>query len=296
MSDLPASLPELEAAHAIAARRGGAAQRIPRWWYVAALTLVVASWWLVVAAGRGRLVPDGLARRASGFLHGLLGTGSAAPPAYTQPQAWIETVGPAVDTLAMSLLAVGLAGAAALATVAFAARNLTVGAFSRSGPVAGRAVLVATRGVHILTRAVPDLVWALLIVFVLQPGVLAGALALGLHNFGVLGRLGADVVEDVDPGPLRTLQSSGAGSLQMILFGVLPQVLPQFLTFLLYRWEVIIRASAVVGFVAAAGIGYQLRLDLSFFRYTHVALVLLVYVLLVWLVDLASAGLRRLAR
>jgi phosphonate transport system permease protein len=73
-------------------------------------------------------------------------------------------------------------------------------------------------------------------------------------------------------------------------------VLPQLVTVLLYRWEVTVRASVVVGFLTAAGLGYQLRLDLSFRRWTDVALALLAYLLLVWTVDVVSAGLRRLAR
>ena len=75
-----------------------------------------------------------------------------------------------------------------------------------------------------------------------------------------------------------------------------PQALPQLVTYLLYRWEVIVRASVVVGFITAGGLGYQLRLDLSFRRWTDVALVLLAYVLLVWTVDAVSSALRRLAR
>jgi phosphonate transport system permease protein len=115
-------------------------------------------------------------------------------------------------------------------------------------------------------------------------------------NFGVLGRLGAELVENLDPRPLKALRSSGASNLKLLMYGILPQVRPQLLTFVFYRLEVIVRASAVVGFVAAVGLGYQLRLDLSFFRYTDVAMLLVAYVLSVWLVDLVSIGMRRLAR
>ena len=186
--------------------------------------------------------------------------------------------------------------AVALVTVAFGASNLAGETRSRTGRVAGRALFLATRGSYILSRAVPELVWAMLIIFVLKPGIAAGAVALAIHNFGVLGRLGAEVVENIDPRPVAALRSSGAGRVQLLFYGVLPAVLPQFVTFLLYRWEAMIRTTAVVGFVAAAGLGYQLRLDLSFFRYTDVALLLMVYVVTVWGVDALSTGLRRLAR
>lgn len=82
----------------------------------------------------------------------------------------------------------------------------------------------------------------------------------------------------------------------LVAYGVLPQALPQLVTYLLYRWEVIVRASVVVGFITAGGLGDQLRLDLSFRRWTDVALVLLAYVLLVRTVDAVSSALRRLAR
>ena len=82
----------------------------------------------------------------------------------------------------------------------------------------------------------------------------------------------------------------------MLLYAVLPQVLPQLLTFLLYRWEVVIRTTVVVGFVAASGLGREFRLSMSFFQYDRVTLLLICYLLLVVGVDLASAGLRRLAR
>jgi phosphonate transport system permease protein len=234
--------------------------------------------------------------RAGEFVSDLLGTGSSRTPAFRQWDSWVEALKLARETAVMSVLAVAIAGTGALVTVAFAASNLTQGRPAPAGPVAGRIVFGLTRASYLLTRAVPELVWALLVVFVLSPGVLAGAIALGVHNFGVLGRLGAEVVEDVDPGPVRSLRTSGASGVQALLYGVLPQVLPQFVTFLLYRWEVIIRTSVVVGLVAAAGLGYQFRLDLAFFRYTDVALLLMVYVGLVWAVDLLSIWLRHLAR
>lgn len=256
---------------------------------------MVTAWWFVLSQGQaydaGAIVGEALE-----FVRNLLGTGSDQPSAYVQAERWREVGFLALETLAMGVLAVGLAGLTALVTVPFAARTLTVGALADRHPVAGRVVFVATRAAHVVARAVPDLVWALLVVFVFQPGVLAGALALAIHNFGVMGRLGADVVEDLDPGPVASLRAAGASTGQVLAYGVVPQVLPQYLTFLLFRWEVIMRATAVVGLVVPVGLGYRLRLALSFFDWTLVGLILAAYVLLVLGVDLASAGLRRLAR
>ncbi|MSQ10675.1 MAG: ABC transporter permease subunit [Dehalococcoidia bacterium] len=151
------------------------------------------------------------------------------------------------------------------------------------------------RAVYILTRGIPELVWAMLLLFVFAPGMLPGALALGIHNLGIVGRLCAEVVEDLNPRPIQALRTSGATSAQVVLYGVLPQVLPQFLTCVVYRWEVIIRTTIVVGFVSAGGLGREFRLAMSYFHYTDIALILLVYVLLVIAVNLIGAGLRRLA-
>lgn len=255
--------------------------------------MVVASWVRVLgqdAGGPGLLSAEAW-QRAGDFIAALAGSGDRNDPVLTQWDSWREALRLAGDTLVMSVLAAGLAATGALATIAFGASNLV----GRSS-VAGRVLVAVTRGAYVLTRAVPELVWALIIIFVFSPGILAGAIALAIHNFGVLGRLGAEIVEDIDPAPVESLKSSGAGRVQLLFYGVLPQVLPQFVTFLLYRWEVIIRTSVVVGLVAVTGLGYQLRLDLAFFRYTDVALLLIVYVLLVWAADLVSTGLRRLAR
>ena len=136
----------------------------------------------------------------------------------------------------------------------------------------------------------------MIIVFFLSPGILPGALALALHNYGILGKLSAEVVEDLDTRPARSLQGAGARPFQMMAYGILPQVLPQLITYTLYRWEVVIRTTIVVGFVSAGGLGRDFRLSMSFFHYTDVALLLMWYVLLVIGVDLLSAWLRSRVR
>jgi phosphonate transport system permease protein len=252
--------------------------------------------WVFVLQREGDVPGAGeIVERAARFAGKLLGTGAAGPPAYAEAASWWVAGGLVLDTVVMSVLAAGLAGAAALATIGFAARSLTVGEFG-TGRWLGGPVYLLVRGLHVLARSVPELVWALLIVFLVPPGVVAGALALALHDLGVMGRLGADIIDDLGRAPLRALRATGAGRLALLAYGVLPQALPQLVTFLLYRWEVIIRASVVVGFITGAGLGYQLRLDLSFRDWTDLALVLLCYVLLVWAVDAVSAVLRRLAR
>ena len=196
----------------------------------------------------------------------------------------------------MSVLAIALAGIAALLTFMFAARNVMWGELAPHGSWLWRGIFLLVRGAFALTRSIPELFWAMLIVFVLSPGILPGAVALALHNWGVLGKLSAEVVEGLDPGPARALQAAGASRLQVLLYGILPQALPRFVTYLFYRWEVIIRTTIVVGFVSAGGLGTEFRLSMSYFHYTTVTLLLAWYLILVIGVDLVSAFMRRLAR
>ena len=261
--------------------------------------LVIASWVFVLGLDRNQAHPFlslETVQRTWSFARGLLGIGSSSTPAFAQWDEWRQTAPLAYRTLAMSVLGIGFAGLAALATFTFGARNVMVGDLAPYGSWVGRAIFFVTRSLFILTRGVPELVWAMLIIFVFLPGILPGAIALGIHNTGILGKLSAEIVEGLDPRPIRALRSSGAGSMQILAYGILPQALPRFLTYLFYRWEVIIRTTIIVGFVAAGGLGMEFRLSMSHFHYTTVTLLLFWYILLVVGVDLAAGALRRLAR
>jgi phosphonate transport system permease protein len=255
---------------------------------------VLGSWlWVTqdVGASSVPLFSAETVQNALAFGEKLLGRGEAVP-AYRDPERWREAGVLALQTLAMSVLAIAFAAFGMLATVMVGTRQAVEGERSWLG----QGLSLLTRGSYILTRAVPDLIWAMLIVFVFSLGIVAGALALGVHNYGVLGRLCAEGVENIDRRPVRAIRSTGAGSGQTLAYAVLPMLLPGFLTYILYRWEVIIRTTIVVGAVAAAGLGREFRLRMSFFHYSDVLLLLTVYVLLVFLVDGLSVFLRRLAR
>ncbi|HVI21717.1 MAG TPA: ABC transporter permease subunit, partial [Bacillus sp. (in: firmicutes)] len=114
--------------------------------------------------------------------------------------------------------------------------------------------------------------------------------------FGILGKLCAEVIENMDERPVRNLASSGASKSQMLLYGVLPSAMPQFLTYILYRWEVIMRTTIVVGFVGAGGLGLQFKMSLSFFHYTDITLLLICYCLLVFIADFISEVARKTAK
>jgi ABC-type phosphate/phosphonate transport system permease subunit len=263
------------------------------------VVLMGASWFSVLGLDRRQSHPffsGETLSRAGSFANDLLGVGSSNTPAYAQAEEWRHSARLAYDTLAMSVLAIGLAAAGAFVTFMFGARNVMLGELAPNTSWVWRATYLVVRGFFTLSRAIPELVWAMLIIFVLSPGILPGAVALALHNWGILGKLSSEVVEGLDPGPARALQSAGANRLQVLIYGVLPQALPRFLTYLFYRWEVIIRTTIVVGFVASGGLGTEFRLSMSLFHYTTVTLLLMWYLILVVSVDLLSAGMSRLAK
>jgi len=144
-----------------------------------------------------------------------------------------------------------------------------------------------------VTRAMPELTLALVFVVWVGPGALAGILAIAVHNIGVLGRLYTDVYEEVEPGPAKAMQASGASGLSTWLYAVLPQVNPRVVAFTLYRFEVNVRATATVGFVGAGGIGDALYTSISLFHISDLIVLLVVMVAVVTGVDYVGDRLRK---
>jgi phosphonate transport system permease protein len=143
-------------------------------------------------------------------------------------------------------------------------------------------------------RSVPELVWASLLLIAAGLGPFAGTLALAAHTTGVLGRLFAEAIENAPAEPGAALRTQGARAGPVFLYATLPQVLPQLMSYTLYRWENNIRAAAVLGVVGAGGLGQLLSFHMGLFHMNKTATVLLAMVLLVGLVDALSYGLRRL--
>ena len=154
------------------------------------------------------------------------------------------------------------------------------------------ALSVSVRAVLGFLRAVPDLVWALLFVSAIGLGPLAGTLALAVSYAGVLGRVYADLFDAVDAQPLEALLSTGGGRTQIFLTGIWPQSLPNLTAYTLYSFECCVRAAAVLGFVGAGGIGYQISLSMRLFEYRQVFTLLLAFIAILSLTDIASRKLR----
>ena len=207
---------------------------------------------------------------------------------------WFDLRHLAYETLLMSICSIGLAGIIALTTCMFASRNFhddTLFGYTRP---ALKIIYFLIRSVYSFTRAIPELILAIILMLFFTPGIWVAAIALAIHNTGVLGKLYSECIEDMEITSVKSLQTSGAGGGQLLLYAILPQLLPQFLTYLLYRWEVVIRTTVVVGLVSAAGLGREFRLSFSYFHYADLGLLLLWYVLLVISVDLTCSLLRKL--
>jgi len=205
-----------------------------------------------------------------------------------------------VETFAISFMGTLMAVTIALLIVFFASRNLIYsGLLYEMEPNKGwkrilRMVpyLIAKSLLNLL-RTIPEMVWALIFVFLVGLGPFPGVLALGVHTGGVLGKLFAEVLEDVDSQPIEALQATGANRLQILFYGILPQVVPQFISYTLYRWEVNIRVAAVLGLVGAGGLGQRIHIAISLFLENQLLTFLIFIYALVTVTDYLSAYLRR---
>ncbi len=208
--------------------------------------------------------------------------------------AFLRRIAPAVlETLAVSILGTALAAALGLALAWPAAHRIGAGSGSRARRAGLAAAAWAARGVLNLGRTLPELLWALILIFAVGLGPFAGALALGIHTAGVLGRLYAETLEEVATPPVDALRVAGSSGAAAGVFAVLPQAFPQLVAYTLYRWEVNIRASAVLGVVGAGGIGKLLHVSLNLFHHHDTLTLVAVVVVLVTAVDLLSGALRR---
>ena len=157
------------------------------------------------------------------------------------------------------------------------------------------AVHFAARRVMDVLRAVNEFVFALMFVTAVGLGPFAGMLALGLHTGGVLGKLLSETIEAIDPGQVEGVSAVGAGRLSVIAFGVIPQVMPNFLSYLMLRFESDIRSASVIGMVGGGGIGFYLWDTIRSFNDREAATVILMIVAMVMLIDVVSSRVRRAA-
>lgn len=263
--------------------------------WVGAVLAVPLSWWFLQLDTSVLWAP-----RTRELWGDLVATGWPSLPSWAElanlaQLAWL--------TMAMSMVAIALAGLGGILISLPAAQNFClpggllhpVGASDKRAWLA-YALLGLSRLVLLISRAIPAPIWALVLLYVLFPGVLPGALALALHNFGILGRLMAEVNENLDDRPVRALNALGASPGAVVAYGILPQNLGRFLAYILYRWEVCLRETVIVGLVGAGGLGRLLTEQISSFDYRGVMVTLAVFVVLTIGVDGVSQRLRGVLR
>ena len=207
--------------------------------------------------------------------------------ARTRQRWWDNTfpqtvIGATLETVQMALAGTFLALLVAFPVGFLAARNTTPHRF----------VYYGVRTFLNLVRTIPDLALGLLFVAAVGLGAFAGTLALAVHTATVLGKLLSESVENIDEGVVEAIRATGAGYTQILSFAVLPQILPDLISFTLYRLETNIRAASVLGLIGAGGIGYLMNTSFRTFQYQEAAAIVLVLIGLVMLVDYLSSRLR----
>lgn len=247
------------------------------WGFVTAVfvELTFFTGWLVTEVDLGSLATG--ADKAAGILRGLL------HPSGTVLHEGLILL---VQTLFLAFMATAFAIPFAFALSFTAARNLT-----RKTRLA-RTTYTTVRTAMNLVRAVEPLVWALVFISWVGIGPFAGVLALWVHSIASLAKLYSESIESIDNGPVDAVTATGAGTLQVLRYGIVPQVIPPFLSFTIYRWDINVRMSTIIGFVGGGGIGYILKPRVDLGEWSEVGTLVLLIAVAVWLMDMISARIR----
>jgi phosphonate transport system permease protein len=143
-----------------------------------------------------------------------------------------------------------------------------------------------------IVRSIEPLIWAIIFILIVGLGPFAGILALTVHSLASLGKLYSEAIESIDPGPIEAIQATGANWVQTIIFAVLPQVIPPFVSFTIYRWDINIRMSTIIGFVGGGGIGFLLAQWIRLLDYRAAGLAIWFITITVAILDYVSAEIR----
>jgi phosphonate transport system permease protein len=207
-------------------------------------------------------------------------------------------------TLAISVAAIVLAFVWANALMPFATRTLTAAhPYLKGEHPAGLWVTLiwgsmvwCTRGFFVITRAIPEYIFAFLLVGLLGANAWPGVLALALHNTGILGRLGAETAENLPPDSLRALRVSGATRRQVLVFGIVPIVIPRLLVYFFYRWETCVREATIIGMLGISSLGFFITDARARIRYDDLLAYIVMGAVLVLIGDVVSNRVRRWVR
>ncbi len=190
------------------------------------------------------------------------------------------------ETIYLALLATLFAIPFAFVISFFAARNLMPKTFL------GNAVYIVIRTVATLFRSIEAIVWAIIFSVWVGIGPFAGMLALMIHSIAALTKLYSEQIENIDDGPVEAIKATGATTLQVWIFAVIPQIISPYLAFTIYRWDINVRMATIVGFVGGGGIGLLLLQQQQLLRWQNVGLIIWLIAAVVWIMDMTSAKVR----
>lgn len=194
-----------------------------------------------------------------------------------------RTIGPFIETLSIAVIATLVGCVIGLGMSLLASRVTT------ANPVLYRAAKLFLS----VVRSLPDVGYGLLFFALVGAGSLAGILALIMFNIGIIAKLTSETIDAVDRGPLEAADATGASALQRARFAVVPMILPNYLSYCLYVFELNIRASVVIGIVGGGGIGSSISVEFARFNYSNVSAIVVLLIIVVFVIDLVSQSLRR---
>lgn len=170
---------------------------------------------------------------------------------------------------------------------------IPIGFLAANNMVKSKALNTASKWVLNAIRAFPELVLAIIFVASIGPRPFAGVLAIAIGSTGMLGKLYSEVIESIDMKVVEAMEANGANKIQILFYGILPQVLPEFLSYAIYRFEIDVRASSILGIIGAGGIGTLITIATMNRNWSEVGMILLVIIVVVTIIDLASSAIRK---
>jgi phosphonate transport system permease protein len=197
-----------------------------------------------------------------------------------------QILSPMIETIHIAILGTALAVLMSVPVALLGADNTTPNRYTF---LLGKFIISASRSVNVI-------IWALVFVIVFGSGALAGTLAIAVRSIGFCSKLIAEAIEEIDPGQVEAVQATGANSIEAAIYGIAPQIKPAFIGVSTYRWDINVRASTIIGFVGAGGIGVELNTSINFFAWQQVLTILLAILVIVVISEVVSAYLRRKVR
>lgn len=196
---------------------------------------------------------------------------------------FVQIVDPLLETINIATIGTLVGGLLSIPVALLAAQNLTP----------NRVTLWVARVIVVGSRSINELVWALIFAVVFGPGPAAGMVAIAVSSIGFISKLVAEGIEEIDPGQVEAVRATGAGPGQVLLYGIVPQIMPTVVGVMTFRWDINIRQSSIIGLVGAGGIGIALNNAMNAFAWREVTVILLAILAIVALSEWVSAALRK---